>query len=181
MILVTTTRHATPPVRRLAREIAWSLGFARKVNRGRMSLDELLLLARRVNASRIIIIGRGLYGNPGRLLFLGVSGEVEMKKILFLHLKGVVFSGMRNKPPLPAYRLPIVSLGVTDDVAERIALGFDALYLGRYSLEELRNFKSYSRVIAIEPINRKGLVLKFLERGEPLGPRLLVKTLQGYV
>lgn len=183
MIFVTTCRHATPPVRRLAKEIAWVLGHARKVNRGRMSLAGVVLMARNMGASRVIVVGRGLHGNPGIITFLNAEGGDEGRRILSLSLRGVVFSGMKSRPPVPESHLPVVSLGASEEIAENLAFAFDTVYLGSYALEDLASFSSYSRVIAVEGVKSRSLalVLKFLEKGEPIGPKLLVKRLNSYM
>ncbi|AKG39030.1 hypothetical protein MA03_06960 [Infirmifilum uzonense] len=182
MILVTTTRHATPPVRRLAKELAWVLGYARRINRGKMSMNEVALLAQSMRASRVIIVGRGLHGNPAGVSFLKISDDGTSEQILSLRLRGVVFSRVSNRPKTPETKLPVVSIGSSEEYGEDIALAFDTVYLGRYSLEDLRSFTSYSRVIAVERVESKGitLVLKFLEMGEPIGPKLLVRKIKTY-
>jgi len=173
--LVTTSRHATPPVRRLAREIAWSLGLAVRVNRGRMNFEEVVELARSRNAERVIIVWRGLHGNPGAVLIVDVTEEARF--VLVLVLRGVVFAGLKARPPLPEVKPPVVSLGAEDELAEELALALNTVYLGAHTVEDLRGFSTYRRVVALEPVKRRDFVavVKFLDQGEELGPKLLVR------
>lgn len=177
-ILVTTCRHATPPVRRLAREIAWSLGFAKRVNRGRMSFAEVTELAKTWGAKRVIVVGRGLHGNPGLVLFVSTAEGEEGRLVLSLRLRGVVFSGLKRRPPKPEVKPPVVSISTEDELAEVLALALNTIYLGAYTLEDLKMFSTFKRVVALEPVRQKGFigVIKFLEEGGEIGPKLLVRS-----
>lgn len=176
--LVTTCRHATPPVRRLAKELAWSLGFAKKVNRGRMSLGELLATAKSMGASRLLIVGRGLHGNPGFLQIVSTQGDGYGELLMTIRLRGIVFGRLKRRPQPPESQLPVVSLNNAEEFAEDLAVSLATIYLGNYTADDVKKFVSYTRVIAVEGVGKRDFVavIKFLEGGGELGPKLLVRN-----
>jgi len=68
-ILITTSRRTNQRTRRLAKELSWVIPFSVKINRGRMSLDDLKEFMFKEGFSRLIII-TSKRGNPFKLLFL---------------------------------------------------------------------------------------------------------------
>ncbi len=175
-IIVTTSRHATPPVRTLAKELSNALFSAKKVNRGRMNLQELFLFSKTRGASRIVIICRGLYGNPGRIVFIDTSRPNLRFYPLILFLKGVKFardSGIKiNRPTsiVPIFSLDKGAEGFAQELASALNIPFVGI------LGEETNY-GFHRILLVESAQTKDLiyVIKFIEKGKDLGLKLLIK------
>lgn len=183
-IVISTTRHVTPPVRRLARELSYALWSAKRVNRGGSSISELVLRARSLGAKRLIIVGRGLHGNPGRVAFLDI-GNAQVKPILLLRLRGVAFPERLRSIRRPAARILVASVGRCLEepvsIAEDVAYAVNSAYLGCLQEEDLKAFKD-ARVLVIEHVLKENLayVLKFIENSQEIGLKILVKSAKIY-
>lgn len=175
--LVTTTHRSNPRVRSLAKELALSLPNAVKVNRGKSSLPELLLHAKSLGARRLLIVGRGLKGNPGR---------IEVFKTLDPPLVSLVMklSGVRLARELSTEARPPRSLSVLVPPAEaasefghELAAALDLPLVEGVDVEDLA--RACDSVLLVEYVNRPRALfaLKFIEpvSGAPRGPRLLVE------
>lgn len=81
---ITTSRRASPRIKTFAKELAFSLNAIR-INRGKASIEEFLILSRESNLKRVIFID-GLHGNPSRLRIYDPS---DLKLLGFILLKGV--------------------------------------------------------------------------------------------
>ena len=180
-LIVTTTRRANPRVRSLAKELALSLYSALRINRGKMSLPELAAVARSYGAVRVIIVCRGLYGNPGRLLFLDTSYEEVRFFPLILALSGVKLAREQGvKPTPPPSQTPVVpspSIGENADFAQELAAALDLPYLEVESVGELSPFCHRALVVEWVGSERTKHVIKFVScsSGEPEGPKLFVR------
>lgn len=179
---MTTTHRSNPRVRSLARELTLCLPRALKVNRGKMSFEEVLERARALGAKRVVVVGRGLKGNPGRLEILSTSLPLPRAHLLLLKLKGVKLAreqGVRPKPPL---NLVVVTTPVEEVVnfAHEVAIALDlALVEADPSrLSELSDV--YDAVLLVEPAPQVGFILRFARTvdGEARGLRL---TVSGYL
>lgn len=171
-LIITTSRHSTPPVRRLAKELARALFSAKKVNRGGMSYAELFEMSRGMGARRVVIISKGVGGNPGRILFLDCTGDKPEFFPFIVHLRGVVFSEIKRFRS-PNNVVPVMCYLEEDEVCEELAFALDIPYLGVFR-EDV--FHSFTRVMLVEPVRRKnlGYVVKFIEEGGEVGPKLLI-------
>lgn len=175
--LVTTTHRSNPRVRSLAKELSHSLPNALKVNRGKSSLPDLLLQAKALGAFRVVIIGRGLRGNPGR---------IEVFKRLDPPFTSLVMklSGVKLARELAAKIQPPRSLAILVP-REQEALEFGHELAAAMNLPLVEGIKPedlvsvYDSVLLVECVKRPCalLALKFVkpESGQPCGPRLLVK------
>ncbi|RLE61376.1 MAG: hypothetical protein DRJ35_00600 [Thermoprotei archaeon] len=171
-LIITTSRHSTPPVRRLAKELARVLFSAKKVNRGGMSYIELFELARGMRAKRVVIIGKGIGGNPGRILFMDCTKDKLEFFPFIIHLRGVIFSEVKSFRN-PNNIVPVMCYLKEDEVCEEIAFALDIPYLGVFEKEV---FSSFDRVMLVEPVKKKnlGYVVKFIEKKGEVGPKLLI-------
>ncbi|MEM0306424.1 MAG: hypothetical protein QXK01_05495 [Thermofilum sp.] len=178
-VVVSTCRHDTVHVRRLARELAMCLPGARRVNRGGRSLGEMLALARYMGARRLVVVYRGLGGNPGRIAAWDVGGEVARRIPATLYLRGVVFSGDKRIPRASS-DVYVYSLGEESEYGLDIASMFDLTYVGVVGVDELGGLSG--RVLLVEPVKGRDFlfVLKFYENGAYIGPRMLVKSVRYY-
>jgi len=166
-ILVTTSRHPTPPVRRLAREFANLVYGGVRVNRGGMSEEELFLLAKELGASRIVIFGRGRGGNPGRVTFIDATGSEPLHIPFIMWLRSVVFLNRAGRARSPT---PIFSTGECNGFPEDFSLAIDVPYLGE-------RVDYPRRYILIECVARRRIlaVIKFIEGGREIGLKMIVE------
>ncbi len=181
-IVVTTTRRSNPRVRSLAKEIALALPAAIKVNRGKMNYMEIFKYAKFLNADRVIMVCRGLKGNPGKIMFLDVTGPELKFYPLVLKLKGVKLAreaGIAVKRPNSA----IVSARAE---SETIEFGMElagALTLPFIENTELRGQSMLAEsVLLVERSEslESTFILKFIDArtGNLRGPRLTVEKVQ---
>ncbi|HDJ97174.1 MAG TPA: hypothetical protein ENG54_01760 [Thermofilum sp.] len=178
--IVTTTRRTNNRVRSFAKELASSLCCALKINRGKLNIEELWYLAREYGAKRVVIVCRGLYGNPGRLVFLICNGDSPSFYPLILKLGGIKLAreeGIRLTQPKN-----ITPIAVSVEEPDIILFGQElaaALYLpflGYSTLEDLNQFES---IIYVEKVGSKKTkyVVKFLspKDGAITGPKIFVR------
>ncbi|MEM0223820.1 MAG: hypothetical protein QXT33_04425 [Thermofilum sp.] len=183
-IVISTTRHVTPPVRRLARELSYALWSAKRVNRGGSSFSELILRARSLGARRLIIVGRGLHGNPGRIVFFDIGGT-QTRPLLLLRLRGVAFPEKLRSIRRPSARILVVSVGrcseESEGIAEDIAYAVNSSYLGCLDEKDLKTFRE-ARVLVVEHVLEEHLayVLKFIDNSQEIGLKILVKSTKVY-
>lgn len=171
-MLVTTSRHPTPPIRRTARELAALLYNAVRINRGGLSEAELYAKAKSIGAKRVVIIGRGRGGNPGRVVFVDTSGEEPVKLPLILSLRGVIYLG---RVPRASSETPITWTRSGGELCEELSIALDVPCIGKYSSGVHRE---YGRVVVVEKGGGKiSYVIKFLEVGREVGLKLLVERL----
>ncbi len=137
-----------------------------------MSFYDLYNYARARGASRVIIIGKGIGGNPGRILFMDVSREKPVFFPLIVHLRGVIFANTVSPRFQRASSIVPLVCTAEDEVCEELAFALDVPYIGVLSES---NF-TFGRVALLEVVRRKklGYVLKFLERNGEVGPKLLI-------
>ncbi|MCC6058923.1 MAG: hypothetical protein LM563_01595 [Thermofilum sp.] len=173
-LVVSTSRHPTPPVRRLARELSFALWSARRVNRGGSSFQELVLLSKGLGARRLVLVDRGLHGNPGKLLFYDLTRE-EPVRLLVIWLRGVVFPEKLRSIRKPRAPLFVASTGGYSDFAEELAVALNYPYVGEVDFS--RTSFEGRRLLLVEPVGKGNLayVLKFLEGSTDLGLKILVK------
>jgi len=173
-LVVSTSRHPTPPVRRLARELSFALWSARRINRGGSSFQELVLLSKGLSARRLVLVGRGLHGNPGKLLFYDISRE-EPSLLLVIWLRGVVFPEKLRSIKRPRAPLFIVSTEGYSDFAEELAVALNYPYVGGFDPSS-PGFEG-RRLLLVELVGKENFayVLKFLEGSADLGLKILVR------
>lgn len=164
-------------MRSLAKELALSLPDALKINRGKMSLPDVLLRARALGAQRVLIVGRGLMGNPGRLEVF----ETLVPPIISLALKlsGVRLARELGVRPQPPRKLAVVVQPTRDAVEFGHELA-TAMNLPLMEHAELGGVElMYDSLLYVEYVGRPRALfaLKFLDpRAETArGPRLLVE------
>lgn len=184
-IVVTTTRRSNPRVRSLAKEIALALPAAIKVNRGKMSYMEIFKYAKSLNADRVVIVCRGLKGNPGKIVFLDITGPELKFYPLVLKLKGIKLAreaGIAVKRPNSV----IVSAQAEPETIEFGMELAGALTLSFIENTELRDLSTLAESVLLVEKNKSlesAFILKFVDTrtGNLRGPRLTVKKVQEVV
>jgi rRNA maturation protein Rpf1 len=118
MILLTTSRRPTRPIRTLCRDLGYSVPGLTKVNRGKMGLYELSEKAANVGANRIIVLDRWK-GGFCRIRFLRIGqGIVEVPPCLNI-------IGAKFRREFGPHRKPAGSLFI--DEQGKAELGVDKL------------------------------------------------------
>ncbi len=180
-IIVTTARHTNQRVRSLAKELAAALFSAVRINRGKLSLEELVALARDKGARRVLIVGRGLRGNPGRIVILDTTFETVMFYPLIIALSGIKLAreqGVKpTPPPAPTPIVPSPAQGENAEFAQELAAALDLPYIEVDDLREIATL--YPRAIVVEWVGSKRTkhVVKFVSCSDRSaeGPKLFVK------
>lgn len=178
-IVVTTTRRSNPRIRSLAKEIALALPTAIKVNRGKMNYMDIFRYAKSLNAYRVVVVCRGLKGNPGKIIFLDVIGSKPKLYPLILKLKGVKLAreaGIVVKRPSSI----IVSAQAESEILDfgmELAGALALPFIENVELHDLSMLAESALVIEVSESLENAFILKFVDtRTDNLrGPRLVVE------
>jgi len=175
--LVTTTHRSNPRVRSLAKELALSLPRAVKVNRGKMSLLDVVANAKALGAQRVLIVGRGLMGNPGRIEIMERLDPPYIS--LVLKLSGVKLArelGVRPRPPR-AIVLTTQPSNEASEFAHELSVALNIPMVEGVGVSGPSSIYDASLFIEYVGKPRALFALRFLDSstGMPRGPRLLVE------
>ncbi|RLE89624.1 MAG: hypothetical protein DRJ49_02440 [Thermoprotei archaeon] len=182
-LIVTTTRRPSTRARSLANDLARSLPKATRINRGKLNIEELATKALDLGAERVLIVGRGLHGNPGRITFLMISEERYYFYPLIIQLKGVKLMRELHDISSPG-RVERCAIVITpgpsielSELAHSLSEVLGIFYLEEDSLRSLSN--AFDNIIVLEEIPSIGtrFVLKFINPRDlkPSGPKLFIK------
>ena len=181
-IIVTTTRHVNPRVRSLANDLAHVLPDALRINRGKNNISDLAEIARAYNARVVLIVGKGLQGNPGRLVFLTVMEYRYSFYPLIISLTGVKLARQLNIRPssVPLESFSVATLKNFSDATKELALALSEALQVNYT--EISNLNSlthiFDRILFIEETNleKNPFLIRFVKpSGKIDGPLLRVK------
>jgi len=178
-ILVTTAHRTNPRVRSLAKELALSLPDAIKMNRGKMNYIDLFEYAKSLGIIRVIVVCRGLRGNPGRIIFLDTTAKELCFYPLILKLRGVKLAREMGVRPSPPRRAAVVAPGEVDamEFGQELSGALNLTFVEGVEARELAG--TYDSVLLIEPVRspRASFAVKFVDPSTlaPRGPRLLVE------
>lgn len=182
LLLITTSRHTNPRVRSLVKELALAIGGSIRVTRGKRNFRELCEYARSLKASRVVIVGRGLSGNPGRVVFLDSMQECPRFYPLIIGIAGIRLGremGVKVTPP-PTVVPVIPSPASREDVdliefSQELAGALDRPFI---EIDPALASAGYSRAILVEGVKRRKakLLIKFVELPSlrPAGPSIFV-------
>lgn len=178
-ILVTTAHRTNPRVRSLAKELALSLPNATRVNRGKMSYAALFEYAKSLGASRVIVVCRGLRGNPGRITFLDTTARELCFYPLILKLGGVKLAREAGVRPSPPRHVVVVAPQEPEAVefAQELAGALNLTLVEGINVGELTG--TYDSALLVEPVHspRASFAVRFVNPSTlaPRGPRLLIE------
>jgi len=116
-ILLTTSRSPTPKIRTFCNDLTRVIPSIARVNRGKMSMNEVAEKALEYGADRVIIVDRW-QGGPGKIEFfhIGTVGLVSFPPILYV-------AGIRLQREFAPTRLkPVHSLVITQSVDNSIEI-----------------------------------------------------------
>ncbi len=166
----------------MANELAHALPDALRINRGKNNILDLAEKARAYNAKTVLIVGKGLRGNPGRLVFLRIMERRYFFYPLIVSLAGVKLAReLKVRPsPVSIENFSIVTLEDFSDNTKEFALALsEALqvnYTETSNLEFLAHI--FNRVLFIEETNleKSPFFIKFVKPGRKIdGPLLKVR------
>jgi len=172
-IMITMSRRPTRIIRTFCNELAATLPEAIRVNRGKMSFEDIAEKAWEIGADRVILVTRWK-GNPGKICLFRVGDE-----------------GLEPFPPLIyIYGIKLrrdmgVKLGKVRELAvlarpERKRLG-QALadFLEVPFLEEDKDLTDFDVVLKVRPDVERYAVMSFFRTsdGREVGPRVRVRHL----
>ncbi|RLE69217.1 MAG: hypothetical protein DRJ45_06930 [Thermoprotei archaeon] len=95
-ILITNSRRSNPRIRSFTKDLVRCLPQAFLLKRGKLSLNEIKKIASENNFHKMIIICRGLHGNPGKMLFYNILND-RLKITLILKICGIKLLREFNK------------------------------------------------------------------------------------
>jgi len=179
-IMLTTSRHPSQRTRTFCNELARLIPQCTRVNRGKMSLDNLAEKALENDIERILIVEEW-HGNPGKILLFKVteSGlslippkmvirslilqrEIKKLKIKTINACGV-FGSDRNK---------------NSDIFRLISVLSDFMLLPKLSYRDI-DFLKNQNVMHISPFSHDYVKITFMNfpRRVELGPRIILSNL----
>ena len=145
-----------------------------------MSYPQLVEYARALGVMRVVIVCRGLRGNPGRIVFLDTTSSSVSFYPLILKLKGVKLAREMGVKPTPPRNM-VVAAPLTPDSVEfgqEVAGALNLDFVEGVGVEDLAS--TYDGVLVVEPVeSRKAIyALKFVDPKSlrPRGPRLLIAS-----
>lgn len=154
-IIITTSHKPSPKLRTFIKELASIIPHSIRINRGKKTLDDLLLDALTLNANRIIV-GFEKKGNPSALRFFIIKNK-RLIKLMTLKIAGLSLwrelaeASKVYNPKSIAVKIPEEELL---ELAEEIALGFNADILYDES-----KYKEYDVIVSLKPRGRIVLLL----------------------
>jgi len=179
-ILVTTSRHPNPRLRTFVKDLVCALPNAFHINRGKLNIDELAAEAYRRGSDVVIIVCRGLYGNPGRIVFMHIYEDRFEFYPLIIQIRGVKL--IREMPDAKPRKVTdeIIGYFPNDEVEEfALALG-EALripVLKLYSIDDLRGIPSATLLINRGSRREVAFIVKFISSRDlmPIGPIIRIR------
>lgn len=176
MILVTTSRHPNNRLRSFAKDLAKALPSALKLNRGRLSLEELAVKAKELGANTTVIVGRGNFGNPGRIVFMKIFEDSFTFMPIILGIKGV--SLIRELGATPLSKITneaIIVLGEKDRDLIDLAQGLsEALEMPFYLSQNMSLKEFYDAFMILR--RKQYITIEFwdISLKKRVGPKILI-------
>jgi len=159
--------------------LALSLPNALRINRGKMNYVDLFEYAKSLGAARVVVVCRGLRGNPGRIVFLDTTAEELCFYPLILKLRGVKLAREMGVRPSPPRRAVVAAPSEAEAIefGQELAGALNLTFVEGVEAGELAG--TYDSVLLIEPVRspRASFAVKFVDPSTlaPRGPRLLVE------
>ena len=177
MILLTTSRRPTGRMRTLCRDLANSIPYVVRVNRGKMSLDEVAERAIEFEADRIVLVERWR-GGPGKInLFqassTGLNSIPPSMLISGVRLRREFEEGTRHA------RSSVVTVEPKDPSELEEVAGHLSKYFGLpvLSLDEASESHRVSMHLSFDPSRRLQITFLLLSRTVEIGPRITLSKL----
>jgi len=171
-ILLTTSRNPTPRIRTFCNDLTRVIPNIMRVNRGKMSIDEVAVKTLEQGADRVVIVDRWQGGTAKIEFFrIGTSGLVPVPPVLYV-------AGIRlQREFAPARLKPIHSLVITQSVdnSRQIAYSMSEFFSVPVSLEyEIEALSKYQAVMHISRNATWRVQITFMQLPQKveIGPRI---------
>jgi len=172
-ILLTTSRNPTSRIRTFCNDLSRVIPNIMRINRGKMSMDEVAEKALEHGADRVVIVDRW-QGGPGKIEFFHTapSGLVHVPPILYV-------AGIRLQREFPSVKLkPVHSLVITQSVGNSMQI-VDSLskFFGVSILLEKEASLNYPMAvrISLDSSGRVQMTFMLLPQKVEIGPRITLR------
>jgi rRNA maturation protein Rpf1 len=164
---ITTSRRASPRVKTFAKELAFSLN-AIKINRGKASIEDFLILSRASNFKRVIFID-SLYGNPSRLRIYDPS---NLKLLGLVLIKGVsLWREIQSRIRFRPRGVVLISEG---DPIEHVISNMLNIAMVKYAKDVPQGFGAISLMVSTDIITLRFIHVKTLR---DFGPIIRIRSI----
>lgn len=178
MILITTSRRPTRPIRTLCKDLSHTFPKTLRINRGKLSLKNLAEKAMELKAEKLLIINRWK-GGPGKIELFELTGGALKPVPPLIYIKGVKlrreFTTMPRGRRIRALAIETSEtiLEETTKLRETFSTFFGAPYVS--SGESLKEFDALM-LIKETP---QGLIVTFnlVPEMVEIGPRFIISHL----
>jgi len=176
-ILLTTSREPTAKIRTLCNDLARVIPNTVRVNRGKMSTDDVAEKALEIDAERVVVIDRR-QGGPGTIKFFKVeeSGLVSIPPVV--HVRSITLSrelGVSGvKPAVSLVMQPTMTSKEISKLAGALSKFLDVpiLLMGT-------SFENGCTIMTISCDETDRTVITFMSDPEhEVGPRIVVSSLE---
>lgn len=176
LIMITMSRRPTRLIRTFCNELAATLPSAIRVNRGKMSFEDIAEKAWELGADRVILVSRWK-GNPGKIcLFkLAEEGLQPFPPLIYIY-------GIKLRRAMGVRLGKVRSIGVAADpgrtrLGKALAEFLDAPFLGPGGAPEAGG--EFDVVLRVRPDIERYAVMSFYRArdGREVGPRIRVRHL----
>ncbi|MEM3833152.1 MAG: hypothetical protein QW128_06120 [Thermoprotei archaeon] len=158
---ITTSRRASARIKTFAKELAFSLN-ATRINRGKASIEEFLILSRESNIKRVIFVD-GLHGNPSRLR---IYDATNTKLLGFILIKSItLWRELQNRIRFRPKGVVMISEG---DPLESIISDMLNMTMVRQVREVPQGFGALSLIIGKDLITLRFIHVKTLKDFGPI-------------
>ncbi|RLE92514.1 MAG: hypothetical protein DRN04_10020 [Thermoprotei archaeon] len=158
-ILITSSRRPNPRLRTFCKDLAKVLPDAIKVNRGKMSIEEVAIKAYQLEIDHVIVVGKGRGGNPGRMIFLKIYEDKYEILPLIIGIEGVVLIREIKNADVPEKVASTIIASNTDQLPDLLS---DALGLSSIEVESIEDLQGTADTIMwIEKVKRKYIIRFF--------------------
>ena len=174
--MITMSRRPTRLIRTFCNELAATLPGAVRVNRGKMSFEDIAEKAWELGADRVILVSRWK-GNPGKIcLFrLGEEGLQPFPPLIYIY-------GIKLRRAMGVRLGKVRSIGVVADpgrtrLGRALADFLDAPFLGRGEARGAQG--DLDIILRVRPDVERYAVMSFFraQDGLEVGPRIRVRHL----
>ena len=176
LIMITMSRRPTRLIRTFCNELAATLPKAVRVNRGKMSFEDIAEKAWELGADRVILVSRWK-GNPGKIcLFkLGEEGLRPFPPLIYIY-------GIKLRRSMGVRLGRVGSLGVEarpgrERLGRALADFLNVPFLSSEEVEEARG--ELDLILRVKPDVERYAVMSFFraQDGREVGPRIRVRHL----
>jgi len=172
-ILLTTSRNPTPRIRILCKDLARVVPDIVRVNRGKMSVDEVAEKAIEQGANHVVIVDRW-QGGPGKIEFYRIGSEGLVLIPPILHVAGIRL----RRELTPTKMKPVRSLVITqsdggsNEIAESLSKFLNIPVV--FENEELPNHQTAMN-IAQDAAGQSQITFILLPQKVEIGPRITLR------